>query len=370
MLHRRRHGREQIQPGGCFDGIDAGAVGAPRGADGILVGRVDGDDAGGAAHAGGVVGAHGQHHHHFPAAGRHPDAALVERGGEAVAAGAALPVAAADDVDLVALAHQHAAVVLQVGPRLLVVARGVGHHVGHQERGRVVGHRCRAVGAGAVVAPVEARAGVAGGPGAVPAGGQGGVGPEVVLPVGRTLPVGGQVPTHPVGLALVAVVAHGVLELVEQVVRRLAHVGGGPAGVAQREVFGQGRQRRANGEGRHHPHGPDRDAHHLRGRGLEAGGGGVGKGVVAGGQGGKNVGTRRHGGRDRRPAAHGRGRDAGERAEGGEVARDAARGGGRLHRGLLRGRVAAGGTGGGPEQGAGGEAERQGAEGIGHVERG
>ena len=32
----------------------------------------------------------------------------------------------------------------------------------------------------------------------------------------------------------------------------------------------------------------------------------------------------------------------------------------------LRGRVAAGGTGGGPEQGAGGEAERQGAEGIGH----
>ena len=89
------------------------------------------------------------------------------------------------------------------------------------------------------MAAVETGTRVAGGLGLVPAGGQGGIGAEVVLAGGAAAPVGAEVPADPIGDAAVAVVAQGVLELAEQVVGGLGGVGGGSAGVAEGEVLGE-----------------------------------------------------------------------------------------------------------------------------------
>ena len=89
------------------------------------------------------------------------------------------------------------------------------------------------------MAAVEARAGVAGGLHLVPAGGQSGIGAEVVLAGGAAAPIGAQVPAHPVGDAAVAVVAQGVLGLAEQVVGGLGGVSGSTAGVTEGEVLGK-----------------------------------------------------------------------------------------------------------------------------------
>src|SRR6185295_5237814 len=58
---------------------------------------------------------------------------------ESVAACAALSGRTGDDVNLVTTAGDRAKVVLQCGPRTLVVVRRLGHHVRHEERGLVDG---------------------------------------------------------------------------------------------------------------------------------------------------------------------------------------------------------------------------------------
>ena len=239
LLYQRRHCGHDIEAGGAFNGVDAGAVSAPRCADAVVVGGIDGDDAGAGGNTSGIVGAGGQDDNDFPAAGGDGDAAVVESGNVAVGTGSSPAVAAADNVDFVAGVEEGAAVVFQVGPRLLVVAQGLRHHVGHEERGRVVGYRAGAVGAGAVMAAVEAGTGVAGGLHLIPARGQGSIGTEVILAGGAAAPVGAQVPAYPIGDAAVAVVAQGVLGLAEQVIGRLGGVSSGAAGVAKGEVLGK-----------------------------------------------------------------------------------------------------------------------------------
>ena len=163
----------------------------PGGEEAVVVGRVEGNNAGGAVPVGRVI-ALGQDDDHLLAVGGRADAALVIRGGVAVGASPALPVAAADDVDFVAGGQLVAAVVLQIGPFLLVRS-ALGQFCPRSKLGTRIARGARAV----------------------PAGGQVGVGAEIILPGGRAQPARAHAPAHPVGLALVAVVAYGVLVLVE-----------------------------------------------------------------------------------------------------------------------------------------------------------
>jgi hypothetical protein len=68
------------------------------------------------------------------------------------------------------------------------------------------------------------------------AAGQAGIGAEVILPRRAALPGAAQVPAHPVGLALVAVVGERVLVFHQQVVAGRGGGGHGAAGVSQRQV--------------------------------------------------------------------------------------------------------------------------------------
>jgi hypothetical protein len=83
---------------------------------------------------------------------------------------------------------------------------------------------------------VKARVHVVSGLHLIPSAGQVGIGPEVILLGGVAQVRRAQVPTHLVGLALVPVVAHGVLRPREQVVGGRGRAGHGAAGIAHGHI--------------------------------------------------------------------------------------------------------------------------------------
>jgi len=91
------------------------------------------------------------------------------------------------------------------------------------------------------MATVKARTAVAGAAHMVSGAGQADIGSEIILAGGAAQPSAAKMPTHPVGLALVAATRHDLLGFGHQVVvGRVGSVGNGPAGVAHGEMVAVG----------------------------------------------------------------------------------------------------------------------------------
>lgn len=194
----------------------------------VVVGHIDGEDAGFVGDRCDVGGTGGaiDDHHDFPGAGRDDDFAVEA---------ARLPGSSGDNVEFLALFDEGAAVGFEVFPGAAIVGGDLGHDVGQDKGGDVVIEAAIAIGGGGHVAPIEfASVVIAGDLG--PVLGEIGVAAKAALAGDIAEPTAVELPADPVGRTPIAIVGQGKLGLDHQVVGRLVEVSRRITGIAEEQV--------------------------------------------------------------------------------------------------------------------------------------